>query len=69
MFYSAPVVGSAARITHTMHHCQLSVIQLTTNIKDFERQTDRQTKRTDEEKNRQIDREETEKDRQIERTE
>lgn len=25
MFYGAAVVTSAARITHTLHHCQLSV--------------------------------------------
>lgn len=44
MFYGATVVVSAARITHTLYHCQLSDIltsyQLTS--KNFEREGEKE---------------------------
>lgn len=41
MFYGATVMASAARITHTLHHFQLSVIKVPTSIKEFEREREK----------------------------
>lgn len=59
MFYCATVVPRETRITHTLYHCQLSVIQLLTNIKQYflrerqkKREKERQTDKTDGERER-----------------
>lgn len=45
IFYGATVVASSARITHTLHHCQLSdtstIIKLHVRIFEREIETDR----------------------------
>lgn len=59
MFFGATVVAREIRITHTLHYCQLSVIQLLTNIKEFERETE-----TEREKKIQINRQNRRKERE-----
>lgn len=63
MLNDATIVAHAAKNTHTMHHCQLSVIQLSTNIKDFERQIDRENRWRE----KQTDRQRRDRERQTNR--